>query len=67
MMGPGKYDDEVAVLMKSTNAALITLIVVGGEKGEGFSIQTSSPVLLKILPNMLRNMADQIENDASGI
>jgi hypothetical protein len=37
------------------------VIVIGGSKGSGFSIQTTLPWLVARLPQMLRDMADQIE------
>lgn len=63
MTGPGKYDDEATMVQKSTNASGVILIVIGGDKGEGFSCQATMPVLLG-LPSMLRSIADQLEADA---
>ena len=59
-MGPGKYDDEVTALMEKLKAQGIILWVIGGPKGEGFSMQATLDVTLNT-PAILRSMADQIE------
>ena len=59
-MGPGKYDDEVTELMERLKAHGIILLVFGGPKGAGFSMQATLEVTLA-LPKILRSMADQIE------
>jgi hypothetical protein len=66
-VGPGKYDDACteaarAVGIDGTKGGGVILIVFGGDKGSGFSIQADLATSLK-LPNMLRYMADQIERD----
>jgi hypothetical protein len=61
--GPGKYDNEASRIREETNAELIILAILGGDKGDGFAIQTTSPAALKRVPDMLRFMADQIDND----
>jgi hypothetical protein len=58
--GPGKYDLEVTQLRESTQAEGIILIVLGGNRGEGFSSQLTLPALLA-MPQILRTIADQIE------
>ena len=62
MIGPGKYDDETTAVMKATHAAGVILIVIGGDKGQGFSVQ-ATPEVTRALPAMLRLIADQIETD----
>lgn len=61
-VGPGKYDDEATLVQKRTNALGVILIVIGGDKGEGFACQATLEVTLA-LPAMLRSIADQIETD----
>ena len=61
-IGPGKYDAEATMVREATNAQGVVVIVVGGDRGEGFSCQASLPITLG-LPAMLRSMADQIEAD----
>lgn len=61
-MGPGAYDEETTMVMKRTKAHAVILIVIGGTKGEGFSIQSTPEVILK-LPVLLRDIADQIDAD----
>jgi hypothetical protein len=62
MIGPGKYDAECTAAQKATNAAGVILIVVGGDKGPGFSCQATLEVT-RILPDMLRQIANQLEID----
>lgn len=60
--GPGKYDDLVTPIQAATQAHGVILIVIGGNRGEGFACQATLEVTLA-LPTMLRNIADQIEAD----
>jgi hypothetical protein len=64
-LGPGKYDEEATMVQQRTNAAGVIVIVIGGDKGEGFAIQATLGVTLS-LPKMLRIIADQIEADIEG-
>jgi hypothetical protein len=61
-IGPGRYDDEAAAVMEAVNASGVILIVIGGDRGEGFEVHATAEVTLK-LPEMLRTIADQIEED----
>lgn len=61
MMGPGEYDPECTAVRKATEAALAIVVVVNGNRGSGFSVQTIDPTAAQKLPSMLRIMADQIE------
>lgn len=68
-MGPGKYDDLCTEARKKAKAAGVLLIVLGGEKGSGFSMQAQAgsgagEMLIRMLPQLLRDVADQIEGDA---
>lgn len=64
--GGGKYDDECTVLRHSTEAECAIAIVIGGNKGEGFSVQSTNPQRLHELVALLRGVADEIEIDMSG-
>ena len=66
MIGPGKYDEETEVVMRSTRAACVALLVVAGERGHGFSVQSVSAEILKSLPSALRQLADEVEKDMGG-
>ena len=58
-VGKGKYDDACTVARESTKAIGVALLVFGGEHGDGFSVQ--APIeLTRVLPSVLREMADQI-------
>jgi hypothetical protein len=41
------------------------ILVVGGLRGNGFSVQTVDPDFGRNIPAMLRQMADEIERDVS--
>jgi hypothetical protein len=65
--GPGRYDAEASWVQKRTKAHGVLLMIVGGNKGNGFSlasydIQATLEITLS-LPKLLREMANQIESD----
>jgi hypothetical protein len=62
MIGAGKYDDALTEARKMCGASAALLIVLDGEKGAGFSCQSTPTHLLK-LPTLLRQVAGQIEAD----
>jgi hypothetical protein len=47
-IGPGKYDDQATAVQKATNAAGVIVIVIGGDKGAGFSCQATLEVTLRL-------------------
>ena len=65
MLGPGKYDELCTEIMAKTGATGCVVIIVGGELGNGFSVQ-GPPALTMDLPRILRYMADQIQKDFGG-
>lgn len=60
--GPGKYDEEATLVMERTKAQCVIVIIIGGNKGEGFSVQATSEVAFQ-LPSILMNIANQLEKD----
>lgn len=60
--GPGKYDDLCTHVRETVGAVGAMVIVIGGERGSGFSVQ-GPPELTAGLPVVLRGMADDIEKD----
>lgn len=62
--GPGKYDDACTDAREATHAVACLLIVLEGEHGNGFSVQTLEPALLPVLPALLRQVAQEIERNA---
>ena len=62
MIGPGKYDEEATLVQERTEAAGVIVIVVGGNKGQGFACQGTLAVT-QALPAMLRHIADQLDAD----
>lgn len=64
--GGGKYEPEAEAALKTTNADLIGVFVVGGNRGDGFALQVKAPsglLALAKLPEILRTIAEQVEND----
>lgn len=58
-VGPGKYDDLCTHVREEAKANGAIVIVIGGEKGDGFSVQAPMDVQLR-LPYVLRHIAGQI-------
>lgn len=60
MIGPGKYDAACTMVRVQTNAQSVVVIVEGGLKGNGFSVQTMNPKFDAGLPALLETIAAQI-------
>ena len=43
-IGPGKYDDLCTYVREKAHAQMAIVIIVGGDKGEGFSCQSTLPI-----------------------
>jgi hypothetical protein len=61
-IGPGKYDHLCTYVREHAHADGVLLIVLGGNLGQGFSCQANED-LSKVLPVLLRQIANQIEAD----
>jgi len=59
---PGKYDDICTMARNCAKAQGAVLIIIGGDKGTGFSVQLPLSHLLS-LPAMLETMAKEIRLD----
>jgi hypothetical protein len=62
MIGPGKYDDICTEIREKTAAEGAIVIVLGGSKGSGFSVQVDGH-MLAFLPDLLEDLAKQIRAD----
>ena len=60
MNGPGKYDDACTEARKATQAEACLVIVLNGKRGSGFSVQASSPLMLKFIVDVLESMIAQM-------
>lgn len=60
-IGPGKYDDLATSVRRAAKAKTVIVMVIGGDRGSGFSVQTESPTAAHALPALLRDMAKQID------
>lgn len=65
-MGPGKYDDITTEVRERLGSTGVLVIVLDGVKGPGFSAQLSAEMLTKV-PDILRDVADQIEESVKGV
>ena len=60
--GSGVYGKEAGDAFRVCEAEALALIVINGKKGNGFSV-IAPPNIAHNLPDILRNMADQIKKD----
>lgn len=61
-IGPGKYDALCTEIREETKAQGVILMVFDGDQGCGFSVQAPFELTLG-LPSILRDLAQQIEDD----
>lgn len=61
-LGPGKYDEVCTEIRERLNANGIILIVIEGDKGNGFSCQGNAQTILR-LPGTLEQVAKQMRED----
>lgn len=64
MRGAGKYDALATRAREDAEADAVIVIVLGGNKGSGFSVQARGHVAEDVesrLAGLLRNLADAIE------
>ena len=66
MIGAGAYDDILTKVREETEATTAILIIMGGNKGAGFSMQSVAPDAPHSLPFILRKLADNIEAEVAG-
>lgn len=62
MIGAGKYDDLCTYVREQTKAAGVLVIVLDGERGNGFSCQADLPTTMGV-PDLLEHIARQIRAD----
>jgi predicted ATP-grasp superfamily ATP-dependent carboligase len=63
-LGPGKYDDVATIVRELTDAAAVIVLVIEGNQGSGFSVQTTLPNLTaENLAKLLENMARQLREE----
>jgi hypothetical protein len=63
-LGAGKYDELCTDVLKRSGAVGAIVMVIGGDKGSGFSVHAPFE-LLASLPDVLRTIAEGIENDSA--
>lgn len=65
MIGAGKYDRITTEVRERTDAEGVVLIVLGGVKGNGFSVQMTRPEHMSALADVLEQAAREIRREAS--
>jgi hypothetical protein len=65
-IGPGKYDDLCTLVREKAKARAVIVIIIGGEHGEGFSVQTEDPFIILRLPLVLERVAASIRTNPFG-
>lgn len=63
--GAGKYDDLCVGVLQKANADCAIVIVVNGNYGSGFSVNTIDESFIFKLPELLEHMASMIRDDIS--
>jgi hypothetical protein len=63
-IGPGKYGARAEQLLKEVGGELCLVLLLGGDKGPAFDVCCTNPALLLQLPLLLRDLADNIANEA---
>lgn len=59
--GPGKYDAQCAKALLETDAYAVLMVVVGGNKGHGFSVNSRDRSIVLNISTLLREVADEID------
>lgn len=57
--GPGRYDDLCTIVREKANAAAALVIVLGGDRGSGFSMQALD-IPASDIADLLESVARQI-------
>ena len=69
-LGEGKYDPLCTYVREKAKAKACIVIIMGGNHGHGFSMQAeekvSSMEWVSEIPEVLRKVANDIENDLKG-
>jgi hypothetical protein len=60
-LGQGTYDDLCTYVREKSRGQGVLVAVIGGDKGSGFSVQITNPLLLFRLAKILHETADEIE------
>lgn len=61
-VGPGIYDDLCTKAREESDADVTILIIMGGNRGSGFSVQARDEKIMKFVPSMLEIIAEEIRN-----
>ena len=59
--GPGRYDRYCTLIRKETGAHTVIVLVLDGNEGSGFSVQSTMIDSREKLPDLLEDMANDIK------
>ena len=63
-VGAGKYDDLATLVREKANATGVVVVVLGGDQGNGFSVQIEEGAIdVEGLARLLEHMAKQMRAD----
>lgn len=65
-IGPGKYDAVCTTARLATNAKAAIVIVLEGDKGNGFSVQSEGPLNPLVIAMALETVAREIRDSMKG-
>ena len=70
-LGGGKYDPELGSALEATGAAVVLLVVIGGDRGDGFAVAVNEARLPAAcvraeIPSLLRALAESIDSAYRG-
>jgi len=58
--GPGKYDDICTTVRVDTNAQAAIVIILNGDRGSGFSLQSFAPIDAAVVADLLEGVLKQL-------
>lgn len=64
-LGPGRYGANAEAILKTTDAEMCVVMVIGGREGGAFDVACEERALAKMvtLPALLRELADNVERE----
>jgi hypothetical protein len=63
-LGPGKSGAHAKALLRESKARVVIVVRLFGDKGSAFDVAATDPSYLQEIPDLLREMARQIERDS---
>lgn len=64
--GPGKYDSICTLVRETSHARAAIVIIIGGNQGTGYSLQTEMELSAIAMATILEEIATEIRNIEKG-